>query len=146
MNLFKNTILTITLIILFSFNIITVFSQSQACRDIEKNPNASPADIASCGSPDDIKTKIATGTSLYDTIMLINKSLLILVTFFSILGTIVGVINLAKAQSNKSAFEEARGTITNSLLAFLIGVSVWIIVRLVFNTLGIGTLSPTPTQ
>jgi len=143
LKLFKilSIILTILLIII-NFNIIS--KAALPCTDIEKNPNASPGDIASCASPDDIKTKISSGTSLYDVIMTINNALLIIVTFFSIIGTIVGVINLAKSQSNKTAYEEARGTITNSILAFLIAVSIWIIVKLIFNTLGIGDLSPTP--
>jgi hypothetical protein len=144
-NFFKNLLsITSILILLLNFNLNVFSALPAACRDIEKNPNANPADIAACGSPDDIKTKVSSGTSLYDVIMTINNALLIIVTFFSIIGTIVGVINLAKSQSNKTAYEEARGTITNSILAFLIAVSIWIIVKLIFNTLGIGDLSPTP--
>ena len=101
-----------------------------------------PKDLIICGSPTELNIHDS-GRSLYDIIMLINNTLAILAVFFSIIGVIVGIINLAKAQSDKAAYTEAKGTITNSLLAFLLVAALWLIVRLVFNTLGIGSLAPT---
>lgn len=128
-------------LIIFNLSFLALASNVN-CKDIESNPNAKPEDLASCGAPDELKNKIEAGASLYDNIMLINNVLLILATFFSIIGAIVGTINLAKAQANKTSFEEARNMITNSILAFFITVAIWIIVKLVFNTLGIGEIAP----
>lgn len=144
MSIFGKSLFTITLFLLVFFIQTLVVFSAVNCKDIESDPNAKPVDIASCGAPDELQTKIASGASLYDIVMIINDVLLVLAAFFSIIGTIVGTINLAKAQTNKTAYEEARNMITNSLLAFLLTASIWLIVKLVFNTLGIGEIAPKP--
>ncbi len=132
-------------IFLFFLTFLNFNSLAQLnCADILKNPNAKPGDVIRCGSPSNA-VPAATGRGLYDVIMTINNTLAILAVFLSIIGVIVGIIYLAKAGANKSAFEDAKGIITNSLLAFIIVASIWIIVRLVLNTFGLGTLIPVLT-
>lgn len=130
----------LSLFFTFSLNNFYIVNAVTAtnCKNI-KLETATPQQLIECGSADE-NTPKSTGTSLYDIIMLINNTLAIIAVFFSIIGVIVGVIGLMRAQANKTQLDEAKGIITNSILAFIITASIWIIVKLVFNTLGIGAL------
>ena len=129
---------------IFIFLITTFFNiniyAAQNCPEFSDR-NADPRDIIKCGSPTDIVITDQ-GRSLFDIMMLINNVLAILAVFLSITGVIVGAINLAQAQSDKKAYAEAKGIITNSFLAFFITAALWIIISLVLNSLGGGGLIP----
>jgi len=126
---------------IFITNLFVTFAAIDCSKvDVRK---ATPAQLFECGSPDDNVTK-NTGSSLYSIIMLISNTLAIITVFFSIIGAIVGIIGLIRSQGNKTQMEEAQGVITNSILAFIIVASLWVIVRLVFNTFGIGDIAPAP--
>ncbi len=134
---------TISFLNIFSFLFLALFlnvSAQTPCSSVDLR-TASPADVIRCGSPNDI-APTSEGRSLYDVILLIANTLAIITVFFSIIGVIVGVIYLAKSGSNKAQFEEAKGIISNSVLAFVIVASLYIIVRLILNQLGIGELAP----
>lgn len=129
------------LVLFFVFSIFSLNVNAVTPCDSLDLKTANPADVIRCGSPDDI-APTSSGRSLYEIILTIANTLALIAVFFSIIGVIVGVIYLAKAQSNKTQYEEAKGIISNSLLAFGIIASLYVIVRLILNQLGIGDLAP----
>ncbi|NBO17405.1 MAG: hypothetical protein EBV07_00720 [Proteobacteria bacterium] len=141
----KNTFTKISFFKIIFFIFLSIFLNS---RILAADPcdrldllNGDPKELVKCANPSDLNISTE-GRSLFEIIMLINNTLGILAIFLSIIGVIVGAIYLAKAQSEKKSIQEAKTIISNSFLAFFIAAALWLIVSLVLNSLGVGSLIP----
>jgi hypothetical protein len=120
---------------LFSFNFFNV-TAAPAC-DVR---SGNPEDLIKCVSPDSLKAAGAPtekARSLNEILSVINNVLAALAVFLSIIGAIVASINIAKSQGVKGALEEAKQMLTNCIIAFVISITVWLIVGLVLRTTGL---------
>lgn len=139
-----NKITTITLlfliVLLFNFNFHTVLAAVD-CVDVLNNPNNhTPQDLIRCTSPTDVQSTTASAMGLSEIIGTINNVLATLAVFISLISFTVGIIKYASASNNKGAIDEAKTIMTNSVLAFIIAGAIWLITRIVLNTIGLGGL------
>jgi len=133
----RKQLLTICLffISLFIFNVVSV-AAAPAC-DVR---SGDPKELIKCVSPDSLKASGAPtekARSLNEVLSVINNVLATLAVFLSIIGAIVASINIAKSQGAKGSLEEAKQMLTNCIIAFVISISVWLIVGLVLRTTGL---------
>jgi hypothetical protein len=128
------------------FSLITLLSFFSAIRTSAVAPNCdlitstAPADLIKCASPDSLQkpgAPTAQARNLNEILNVINNTLAALAVFLSIIGAIVSSINIAKSQGAKSGLEDAKQMLTNSIMAFVITITIWLIVGLVLRTTGL---------
>lgn len=78
------------------------------------------------------------GISVLELFSTINNAILIIAVLFSIIGSVIGVIKLVTGNFSENANDakEGRSIINNSVIAFVIAVSIYFILRLILNTIG----------
>lgn len=135
---FKKYNLFVFLFLITLFNLqLNIFAQGTTTDcDTSTDPKvlikcASPTSLQKSGAPTD------KARGLNEILNVISNTLVILAVFLSIIGAIVASINIAKSEGAKPALEDARQMLTNSILAFVIAISIWLIVGLVLKTTGL---------
>jgi len=124
------------LLTVFNFNLI-ISAAAPACDLIT---GTSPQELIKCASPDSLSASSAPtdkARNLNEILNVINNTLAALAVFLSIIGAIVASINIAKSQGAKTGLEDAKQMLTNSIMAFVIAITIWLIVGLVLKTTGL---------
>ena len=126
------------LLTIFNFNLLTseAIVTDPDCNIITADPKilikcASPDSLSASGAPTD------KARNLNEILNVINNTLAALAVFLSIIGAIVASINIAKSQGAKTGLEDAKQMLTNSIMAFVISITIWLIVGLVLRTTGL---------
>lgn len=134
----QKTSLIAFLFLLIVFNSHFNISAAAPTCDILFSNN--PQELIKCAGPDSLKTSsapTAKARNLNEILNVINNTLAALAVFLAIIGAIVSSINIAKSQGVKSSLEDAKQMLTNSIMAFVIAITIWLIVGLVLKTTGL---------
>jgi hypothetical protein len=121
---------------IFNFNLII----SMAAPACDLLTGTSPQELIECASPDSLQkpgAPTAQARNLNEILNVINNTLAALAVFLAIIGAIVSSINIAKSQGAKTGLEDAKQMLTNSIMAFVIAITIWLIVGLVLRTTGL---------
>ncbi len=89
-------------------------------------------------APDDLKEITAKGLGFYEIFGLINNTIIILAVIFSIIFSVVAVIKIVTGSISEgtSDLKEGRELLTNTVIAFILALSIYFILRVTLYTIG----------
>lgn len=93
------------------------------------------SDIVDCATPGAVKTQALSPLQILQVII---DAVVVLATLLSILGIVLGAINMATSSGEKAKFESGKSLIVNSFIALAITLTAYQILNLFINLIGFG--------
>lgn len=112
-----------------------IYDSASDSYSIWKLQDKSFADIVDCATPGAVKTQALSPLQILQVII---DAVVVLATLLSILGIVIGAINMATSAGEKPKFESGKSLIVNSFIALAITLTAYQILNLFINLIGFG--------